>query len=111
MPNVPHNQGLCPAGCFGCKVASVGFSATAMPTRKGSVTNRGQMESKMEKDVAAYRRLRANGLQPKATKDASIIERTADSKWEVETGQRVPTAKIGAQLDKIQAGVVAGEFA
>jgi len=63
-------------GCFGCRVAHVGFSAAAMPSRK-IVAN----------DIdATERRLRRDGLQPAHVDGAAKIEREATDRSQVETG-------------------------
>jgi len=109
MTAMKHNRGLCPESCFGCKVGSVGFASSAMPTRSEA----GRIEKDtavMHKDVAAYRRLRKNGLQPKSVKNAAILEKTAESKWEVETGMSLRgDQKLGKRLDEIQGAINKGE--
>jgi len=109
MTAVRHNTGLCPDGCFGCKVASVAFASSAMPTRSEAGTV--ERETKiMHKDVAAYRRLRKNGLQPKSVKGSARLEARADSKWEVETNTTLQgNTKLGKRLDEIQGAINKGE--
>ena len=108
MTALPHNQGYCKPDCFGCKVASVGFSASAMPTRS-SVGAQEAYNGTRERDLAAYRRLRKEGLQPKATTGAAAVEQRADSRWEVETGQMIGNAKVTRMLDEVQSAVKKGE--
>jgi len=109
MTAIPHGIGLCIPNCFGCKVASVGFASSAMPTRSEA----GRIEKEtavMHKDVAAYRRLRKNGLQPKSVKGAARLEARADSKWEVETNTTLRgDTKLGKQLDEIQGAINNGQ--
>ena len=70
MTATPHNVGLHPENCFGCKAASIGFAASAMPTRSNAGVI--DMDTKaMHKDVAAYKRLRKDGTQPKSVKGAA----------------------------------------
>ena len=109
MTAVRHAMGFCPEGCFGCKVASVGFASSAMPTR--SETARIEKQTAvMHKDVEAYRRLRKNGLQPKSVKGAARLEARADSKWEVETNTTLRgDTKLGKRLDEIQGAINKGE--
>jgi len=108
MTAIPHNQGLCIPNCFGCKVASVAFAGSAMPTRSEAGTVERETR-KMHSDVAAYRRLRKNGLQPKSVKGAALLEKTSDSKWEIETGQRIGDLKITKRLEETQAAINKGE--
>jgi hypothetical protein len=80
-----------------------------MPTR--SEVSTVERETKiMHKDVAAYRRLRKNGLQPKSVKGAARLEARADSKWEVETNTSLRgDTKLGKQLDEIQGAINSGQ--
>jgi hypothetical protein len=79
-----------------------------MPTRSGVGAQEAYIGGR-EKDIAAYRRLRADGLQPKTTTGAAQLEARADSKWEVETGQMIGNASISRQLDEVQSAVSKGE--
>ena len=103
MPVVPHNQGLCPDNCFGCKVASIGFSATAMPTRKGDFQSQAKHEKQINRDLPAYKRLRENGLQPASTVGAANIEAGARSRYEVESGKLIADDSIARNIDRVQA--------
>lgn len=107
------------AGCFGCRVSSVQFAL-------GASTERAQGEYDFQADFAAefhngdreaYRRLRANGLQPPSIRGSAHLERHAETRFEVETGTVVPPAErkdlttalelcAGAGLDplKVSAG-------
>jgi len=93
----------CKPDCFGCKIQSVSMAPSAMPTR--SDAGRINFETKKSHaDVAAYKRLRKDGLQPKTVKGAAALESRAVSKWEVETGQNLGgNAKLGAKFDAAQA--------
>lgn len=58
-----------------------------------STTSRGakvaevkQTEKNWNKDMPAYKRLRANGLQPKKIDGAAEVEKKAQEPWQVETG-------------------------
>jgi hypothetical protein len=75
-------------GCFGCKVSAVGFSAELMPTRTGSSRSAviAQKDRVLDKDLAAYKRLRDDGLQPKNIDGSATVEARANEKWQVETG-------------------------
>jgi hypothetical protein len=109
MTAVKHNRGLCPDTCFGCKVGSIGFAPSAMPTRSEASTV--ERETKiMHKDVAAYRRLRKNGLQPKSVKGSARLEARANSKWEVETNTSLRgDTKLGKRLDEVQGAINSGQ--
>ena len=99
----------CASDCFGCKIQTISIAASAMPTR--SEAARVEHETQiMHRDVAAYKRLRKDGVQPKSIKGAAELETRAGSKWEIETGQNLGgNEKIGAKFDAAQAAVNAGE--
>jgi len=108
MTAMPHNMGYCPENCFGCKAASVSMSPSSMPTR--SDAGRINFETKKaHADVAAYKRLRKDGLQPVSVRGAAELESRAASKWEVNTGKNLGgDAKLGAKYDAAQATISAG---
>jgi hypothetical protein len=109
MTATPHNVGLHPDDCFGCKAATVSVAASSMPTRSEAASIE-KNTAVMHKDAAAYKRLRKDGLQPKSVKGAASLEMRAGSKWEVETGINLGgDAKLGARYDSAQASVNAGE--
>jgi hypothetical protein len=79
------------------------MAASAMPTRSNVGTIDFQTK-KSHADVAAYKRLRKDGLQPKMVKGSAEMESRAVSKWEVETGTNLGgNAKLGAKFDAAQA--------
>jgi hypothetical protein len=45
-----------------------------------------QTERNWNKDMPAYKRLRADGLQPKKIDGAAEVEKKAQESWQVETG-------------------------
>ena len=58
-----------------------------------TTTSRGQRVAEINKtergwnkDMPAYKRLRANGLQPKKIDGAAEVEKRAQEAWQVETG-------------------------
>jgi hypothetical protein len=53
--------------------------------------------------------LRKSGLQPKSVKGSAFMEKTSDSKWEIETGQRIGNTKITKRLEETQAAIDAGQ--
>lgn len=75
-------------GCFGCKVAGLSVAASATPTRRGGAraATINQKDRVLEKDLYAYKRLRQEGLQPKAIDGSAEVEKRAEYKWQVETG-------------------------
>jgi hypothetical protein len=59
-----------------------------MPTRTGSSRSAviAQKDRVLEKDLAAYKRLRDDGVQPKNIDGSATVEARANEKWQVETG-------------------------
>lgn len=68
---------------------SVGFAASAMPSRKGDVIHTERRERQFGKDADAYRRLRRSGLQPPHVDGSHRLEAHADRAIEIETGKLV----------------------
>lgn len=101
----------CLPDCFGCKIQSISIAASAMPSRSEAA----KVEiatKKQHKDVAAYKRLRKDGVQPKTVKGAAELESRAASKWEVETGMNLGgSEKLGKRYDEAQSAIAAGQGA
>jgi hypothetical protein len=55
-------------------------------TRGAKVAEVNTTERNWNKDMPAYKRLRANGLQPKRIDGAANVEKRAQEGWQVETG-------------------------
>lgn len=73
-------------GCFGCRVAGVRMGTNTTTSRGARVAEVNQTERNWNKDMPAYKRLRANGLQPKRIDGAAEVEKKAQESWQVETG-------------------------
>ena len=73
-------------GCFGCKVSGISFGANESTTRGAQVAATNQTAKNWEKDMPAYKRLRADGLQPKSIDGAAALESKAKEAWQVQTG-------------------------
>jgi hypothetical protein len=74
------------AGCFACKIASVGFGVSAMPTRKPQEHGTIAKERLLDRDLDAYKRLRGDGVQPRQIDGSARVEARADERHQVETG-------------------------
>ena len=92
----------CPPDCFGCKAASIRFSGECTPNRKPEVHQQNEFARRMTRDNEAYRRLRKEGYQPKAVQGAADVEQFATSRFEVESGHRLSSAKVGKKYDETQ---------
>ena len=84
---------------------SVSISPSATPTRNrgAEVATVGKTESRWAKDHDAYRRLRKDGLQPKALDGAANIEARANTADEVTMGhlfskEELPKVREGMQM-------------
>ena len=73
-------------GCFGCRVAGIRMATNSTTSRGAQVAATNQTERNWKQDLPAYKRLRADGLQPKRIDGAANVERGAQEKWQVETG-------------------------
>ena len=73
-------------GCFGCRVSGVRMGTNTTTTRGAKVAEVNTTERNWNKDTPAYKRLRANGLQPKKIDGAANVEKRAQEGWQVETG-------------------------
>ena len=73
-------------GCFGCRVSGVRMGTNTTTTRGAKVAEVNTTERNWNKDMPAYKRLRANGLQPKKIDGAANVEKRAQEGWQVETG-------------------------
>jgi hypothetical protein len=84
-----------PTTCFGCKILTVGVAPSAMPSRHPGAANNVFREKALVKDLAAFKRMRLAGLEPRATRGAAKVESEAESTFEVATGQMAHTMAKG----------------
>ena len=75
---------------------SIQIAAAACPTRGGMHDSKlidwettRQNEKNKDADLAAYKRLRKEGLEPPSTVGAAKLESEAGTKWEVKAGKTV----------------------
>lgn len=88
---------------------SILIAPSSMPTRSEAFRVERETEI-MHRDVAAYKRLRKDGVQPKSIKGAAELEKRAGSRWEIETGMNLGgNERIGAKYDAAQAAVNSGQ--
>lgn len=69
-------------GCFGCRIASVGITPSALGSSDARAKN--HVEKQWDADIPAYRRLRANGVQPRRIDGAAVIEARANTVADVQ---------------------------
>lgn len=73
-------------GCFGCKIAHVAVSSSATPTRRRETHQIVEKEKRWDVDMAAYKRLRQDGVQPAKIDGSANVEKKAETKFQVESG-------------------------
>lgn len=71
-------------GCFGCRIASVGIAASAMPTRHPTAAETLERQKRLDKDMRAYRAAKANGVQPMTLTGCADNLAMAQTKTEAE---------------------------
>lgn len=76
-----------PDDCFGCRCQTIGVQPSAFITRRPQVAGQIKQEKTLVKDLDSYKRMRLDGLHPKATAGASRIESMAETRAEVEMGK------------------------
>jgi hypothetical protein len=86
-----------PDGCFGCKVLTVGVAPSAMPSRHPTAASNVRREKDLVKDLAAFKRMRLAGEEPRATRGAARIESECESSYEIASGQ--PAHKMAKGRD------------
>ena len=100
--------------CFGCRVRSVQFGSVPGGTRSGQARTDSinQREAGWDKDIPAYKRLRADGLQPRQVDGAAHLEAAANDPLEVGnqllmTDKRIPETmrELKAEVDSKDVGV------
>lgn len=83
-------------GCWGCKVSTI--QVAAEPTNDEQARQYRFQENFAAEftngDREAYRRLRADGLQPPRIAGSAHLERHASTRFEVETGQVTEKPKV-----------------
>lgn len=75
--------------CFTCRIKSVRISPSAVPTRgsKRALFAAKTEEKRLTEDGDAYKRLRADGFQPKHINGSAELEARATTRFEVESSQ------------------------
>jgi hypothetical protein len=89
-------------GCFACKITQVSVSATAMPGRKPETISSIAQERHWNEDMAAYKRLRADGVQPPQIDNCKVLERHAEHEKQITMGKLYDPKKI-KQADAMSA--------
>ena len=87
---------------FAEKTRSLMIAPSAMVTRSGASGEK-KAWTKLEKDRDAYKRLRDDGIQPSGIRDSADLEKTAETRMEVEAGHVVKNKKSRKATEKLLA--------
>lgn len=81
-------------GCYGCKLEGLQVTPSAMPSRNGGghAASTNAKEKRWTTDMASYKAMRDQGIQPRGIDGAHRLEGASD-KAEVEMGHVFPDAK------------------
>lgn len=87
--------------CFGCRIQSVSFAASAMPTRKPEAVGTAKAEKQLVKDRTAFKAMRDQGIQPARLKGAADLQDKASTVREIETGKVIGNASLAAKVESV----------
>ena len=90
--------------CFLCKVSSVSFAGSAMPTRKPHIVRTTMKERELVKDRTAYKSLRDQGIQPARLTGAAKLANESTTQHEIETGRILPKP-LASRVEKAVAEI------
>lgn len=84
----PGHERLDVPGCFACRVSHVQMAPSATPSRRGGAeaAHRNALETRWDKDMAAYKRLVREGHQPYGIDGIANVEREATTTTQIEHG-------------------------
>jgi len=86
--------------CFACKIKSVSFAASAMPTRKPQVASGPWKNDKeLDRDRDAFKAMRQQGIQPKSLKGAADLQDRASTQREIETGKIIGDRALATRVE------------
>lgn len=71
------------ADCYACRLKSIQFGGARSERRREALQSSREFEKAMAADMPAYKRLRADGLQPQGITGAALVEQS-DSKHVIE---------------------------
>jgi len=87
---------------FAENARSLMIAPSALVTRSGAAGEK-KAWTKLEKDRDAYKRLRDDGLQPTGIRDSADLEKTAETRMEVEAGHVVKNKRVRKATEKLLA--------
>ena len=78
------------------------IAPSALITRSGAAGEK-KAWNKLDKDMGAYKRLRDDGLQPTGIRDSADLEKTAETRMEIEAGHVVKNKRVRKATEKLLA--------
>jgi hypothetical protein len=87
-------------------LTSPAIASDALPNKRHGVRAANRREEAFEKDGPAYKRLRANGVQPRGIDGAAVVEQMANSVLEVEMGRSLGTAQDQRRAQEISSDLL-----
>lgn len=93
-------------GCFGCKAATVQVAPSVYSPEVADMKRR---DAQLHKDRDAYKRLRADGLQPNHVDGSAALEGTVQDQLEIDWKVPIP-AKDLDRVKEIQAEVAMNQW-
>ena len=87
---------------FAENARSLMIAPSALVTRSGAAGEK-KAWTKLEKDRDAYKRLRDDGLQPTGIRDSADLEKTAETRMEIEAGHVVKNKRSRKATEKLLA--------
>ena len=88
-------------GCFGCRLTSINIAPSAMATRSDAATAKAR-EKRWNRDIPAYKRLRADGLQPGTVDGAGDLEARANHEAEVTMGWKIDKPNLSRVTESLK---------
>ena len=73
--------------CFPCKIKTVSIAPSALITQSPEAARAKTADPQLEKDRAAYKAMRRNGVQPKSIHGAAELQANANETFEITTGR------------------------
>jgi len=86
--------------CFGCKIQTISFASSAMPTRRPQAAQTNAAEKRLTRDRDAFKAMREQGIQPARLKGAAEMQDRASTKHEIETGRLIGNKSLATKVER-----------
>ncbi len=85
-------------GCYACELLTKHLAPSALGSKAAiELVNK---DKQWDADMAAYRRLRKDGVQPRTIDGAAVIEKTATEEMEVKMGRTFDSKSKAARFQE-----------